>query len=80
MPAQARACPACGADERTGWNVEMTRYDGVDLPDEEFEYDEALRDGGLKTRHRPKGVPLFSWLVGSGLLLVIIALVLHCLN
>jgi uncharacterized protein (UPF0212 family) len=36
VPRGAKACPHCGADERTGWNDETTRYDGVDLPDEAF--------------------------------------------
>jgi hypothetical protein len=53
----------------------MTRYDGLDLPDEAFDYDEALKDEGLKTRSRPKGVPVLWWLVGIGLLLMIIFLV-----
>jgi hypothetical protein len=32
----AKACPGCGADERSGWDDEATRYDGLDLPDEAF--------------------------------------------
>lgn len=36
VPRGARACPGCGADERSGWNDEATRYDGLDLPDEAF--------------------------------------------
>jgi len=32
----ARSCPSCGADERTGWNDDATRYDGLDLPDEAY--------------------------------------------
>ncbi len=34
IPPNARACPECGADERTGWR-EASIYDGLDLPDEE---------------------------------------------
>lgn len=34
VPRAARACPECGADERSGWNEDATRYDGLDLPDE----------------------------------------------
>lgn len=34
IPRNARACPECGADERTGWRENDT-YDGLDLPDEE---------------------------------------------
>lgn len=37
VPAGAKACPGCGADERTGWNEDDTRYDGLDLPDEAFD-------------------------------------------
>jgi len=36
IPRNARACPHCGADERTGWR-ETSIYDGLDLPDEEPE-------------------------------------------
>jgi hypothetical protein len=37
VPRNARACPGCGADERSGWNEEATRYDALDLPDSAFE-------------------------------------------
>lgn len=36
VPRGAASCPGCGADERTGWNDEATRYDGLDLPDAAF--------------------------------------------
>ena len=32
VPRGAKACPGCGADERSGWNEDATRYDGLDLP------------------------------------------------
>jgi hypothetical protein len=70
VPRHARACPECGADERTGWNEETTRYDGLDLPDDTADRDEILRDEDLKRRIRPKGVPVFWWLVGVGLLVL----------
>lgn len=34
IPPRARACPECGADERTGW-AEQDIYDGLDLPEDE---------------------------------------------
>lgn len=34
VPRNARACPGCGADERTGWR-ETSIYDGLDLPEED---------------------------------------------
>jgi hypothetical protein len=40
IPRAARACPGCGADERTGWrDSDATRYDGLDLPDSAYEDD-----------------------------------------
>jgi hypothetical protein len=47
----AKACPECGADERTGWNEDATRYDGLDLPDEAF----AEGDGSENTANRKDG-------------------------
>ena len=32
IPPNARACPDCGADERTGW-ADQSIYDGLDLPE-----------------------------------------------
>jgi hypothetical protein len=32
IPRRAKACPGCGADERTGWR-EASVYDGLNLPD-----------------------------------------------
>ncbi|MFH1023540.1 MAG: hypothetical protein V1809_09135 [Planctomycetota bacterium] len=32
VPERAKACPECGADEKTGWSPD-TLYDGLDLPD-----------------------------------------------
>ena len=53
VPANAKACPECGACEKSGWS-ETTRNDGLDLPDEEFEYDEFVAEefgsGSRKTR------------------------------
>jgi hypothetical protein len=37
VPRTARACPECGADERSGWNEDDARYDGLDLPAEAFD-------------------------------------------
>jgi hypothetical protein len=61
-----KACPECGADERTGWReTEDSIYDGLDLPSEAFE-DEASR----RTRpvRRINGVVWFWWATGVALL------------
>jgi hypothetical protein len=41
VPKGAKACRECGADERSGWNEDMTIYDGIDIPEDEFLDDPA---------------------------------------
>lgn len=53
VPAGARACPACGSDDATGWSDEADDWAG-DLPtgygdDDELDYEETLRREGLLT-------------------------------
>ena len=39
VPRGAKACPECGACEKSGWNQD--RYvDGLNLPDENFDYED----------------------------------------
>ena len=47
----AKACPGCGADERTGWNDEGTRYDGLELPDSA--YGDEQTEAGARGAHAP---------------------------
>jgi hypothetical protein len=58
----ARACPECGADERTGWR-ESSIYDGLDLPEQES-------SGPSDAPRRP--VSIFWILVGVGLLILLV--------
>lgn len=62
IPRNARACPECGADERTGWR-ESSIYDGLDLPDYET-------TGATDNARRP--VSVFWILVGVGLLILLV--------
>ena len=70
IPRSARACPECGADERTGWR-ETDLYDGLNLPDE------AYSDDGRATE-RPtakrgfNGVAWYWWCVGVVLLILLV--------
>lgn len=67
VPPNARACPACGSDEKTGWSEEA-RYDGLDLPDESFDYnDYVAREFGGKSP-KPRGIHWIWWLVALGLI------------
>ena len=42
VPRNAKACPECGSDEKTGWSEDAGR-DGLDLPDDEFDYEEFVK-------------------------------------
>jgi len=69
VPRNARACPECGADEETGWS-EQAATDGLDLPDESFDYDKFVKEefGDEKQSPVPNGLHWFWWLVAVGLL------------
>jgi hypothetical protein len=66
IPRHARACPECGADERTGWR-ETSLYDGLDLPDEAWSDTDAPRPPSLR---RVNGIAWYWWCVGVAVLLV----------
>lgn len=69
VPAKARACPECGADEKTGWSDD-TIYDGTGIESaEDFDYAEWERQEGLRPPRRRRlwvwvaGVLLLAWLL-----------------
>lgn len=64
IPRRARACPGCGADERTGWR-EASPYDGLDLPDSAWDEDAAHRPARAP---RVNGLAWYWWLAGALLL------------
>ena len=68
IPPRARACPECGADERTGWR-ETSVYDGLDLPET------AWRDEGdtspARETPRVNGLAWYWWAAGVALLLLL---------
>ena len=70
VPPKARACPECGADEQTGWS-ERAATQRLGLPDDQFDYDEFVKEefGGGKRRARPP-VGWFWWVVAVALLIV----------
>ena len=75
VPARAKVCPECGADEKTGWSDDA-RVSGLGLPDESFDYEEYVkREFGGGAKHQ--GLHWFWWLVA---LLLLVAIVLVCLR
>lgn len=75
VPRGALACPACGADERTGWNDRADSQrtaDRLGIPDDEFDYDEFVKEEFGRQRANPaktKGVSWLWWAVAVGLAL-----------
>jgi hypothetical protein len=61
VPPKARACPECGADEKTGWS-EDAYASGLDLPDENFSYDEYVKKEFGPKKNIPDGVHWVWWL------------------
>jgi predicted nucleic acid-binding Zn ribbon protein len=71
VPPGAKACPGCGADERSGWDDEATRYDGLDLPDESFDREKFLEKEFGQLR-RKSGKEWLWWSVGLVLLVLVV--------
>ena len=71
VPRNARACPECGSDYETGWS-ERADAQRLGLPDDEFDYDEFVKEefGGGESRRtvRPRGIRWLWWIVAIFLL------------
>jgi zinc-ribbon domain len=75
VPSNAKACPECGACEKSGWS-EDAAYDGLSAPEEDFDYDRFVADefGGRRTMSRKEK---FWWLVGVVVLVAFAWLILR---
>jgi uncharacterized membrane protein YvbJ len=74
VPRRARACPECGSDESTGWSDRATAQ-SLDLPDDEFSYDEFVEREFGKPKRSPRQI--FWWCVAVALLIASIFFLLH---
>lgn len=68
VPSGALACPECGADHNSGWGKDVA-YDALDLPDEDFDYDEFVREE-FGPSLKPAGVKTIWWITA---ILIIVA-------
>lgn len=78
VPIGPAGCPRCPPPkprkpkrqaEKRSWEQDKC-YDDLDLPDEDFDYDEFVeREFGRKP-HRQIGVPFHWWAIGLGLILL----------
>lgn len=69
VPPRAKSCPECGSDESTGWSDE-SHVGGLDLPEEEFDYNEFVDREFGKKKAVPHGINWFWWIVAIVLLVV----------
>jgi hypothetical protein len=76
VPPNSRACPECGADEHTGWS-EAASANGLDLPEQDFDYEDFIqREFGGK-RAVPRGIHWFWWIIALLVVVAFVALVLR---
>ena len=69
VPPNARACPQCGSDEETGWSEDAAAA-GLDLPGQEFNYDEYVKREFGGEGPKPRGIPWFWWVIALGLIVL----------
>ncbi len=72
VPRGAVACPECGADHQSGWREDAADHDGLDLPEDPFDYEEFVASefgsGSKRSALKPHW-----WITGVLLLAILIA-------
>ena len=76
VPPNSLACPECGADERTGWKEDAHTYDGLDLPDDDFDYDDYVKTEFGAPEHQAAAKGLW-WFVAVAVLILLAWIALH---
>ena len=69
VPAKAKACPSCGACDKSGWNEEASASDGLDLPDDDFDYNKFTKEEFGQPEKRWRG--LLIWKITALFLLIV---------
>jgi hypothetical protein len=76
VPRGALACPECGADHNSGWRQDAETYDGLNLPDEDFDYDDFVRRE-FEPSFKPSGIKTIWWI--TAILILVASVVLYFL-
>jgi len=77
VPRRALACPNCGADHNSGWRDDADSADGLDLPDNDFDYNEFVRRE-FGQQIKPAGIKPIWWI--TAIVLVLLSIVLFFLG
>lgn len=82
VPRGAAACDDCGACAKSGWKADAEVYDGLDLPDEDFDYDEYVeREFGSKKSGQPVSREIFwRWVAAIVLAVMLLGYLLSALR
>ena len=70
VPRRAKCCPEYGADETTGWS-ETAYASGLGLPDDDFKYEEYVREEFGSGPRKPKGIRWVWYVTALALLLIL---------
>lgn len=68
LPHNAKACPECGSDEKTGWS-NSAHADQLGIPEDEFDYESFVNEEFDSRSPKPRGIHWVWWL--TALLLVL---------
>jgi hypothetical protein len=72
VPRGSLACPACGADHNSGWRIDADTHDALDLPDDDFDYDEFVRSE-FGSNAKPARIKTIWWITAIILLALSLA-------
>jgi len=77
VPRGALACPECGADHNSGWREDADTYNGLDLPEEDFDHDEFVRRE-FGSPLKPAGMKTIWWV--TAILIIVASVALYFLT
>src|SRR4051794_3780904 len=78
VPRNASACRNCSADYDSGWRENAETYDSLDLPGEDFDYDQFVQKEFRPSRFKPSGMKTIWWI--TAIVLIIMAVVSYIIS
>jgi hypothetical protein len=79
VPRGSLACTACGADHNSGWREDADIYNAADLPDEDFNYDEFVREE-FGSPLKPGGIKKGWWITAILLIVAFLTVYLYAVR
>jgi hypothetical protein len=73
VPRGSLACPVCGADHNSGWRLDADTNGALDLPDDDFDYEQFVRRE-FGSSAKPAGIRTIWWITAIILLALSLAL------